>query len=222
MATSVTEVDAIIAELAKKLTELIGSHPDNTLARIFTQDYLKKHAGDSVAINILSKALIKCCSATDKHIRAYALRRYVLSLLCLADDIEAIAELGWLYAGIDCDETRLFGISQRDPTAALILLKTAADRGSFQACSTIAYICSAERDSHFAREYPRENIDEMLKKYLVKAFEIYGKPINNPNYIEDVGYLFKYVPAKIVIEIIATNPDFAKYFPIYPVVESKQ
>lgn len=182
-------------------------------AKQYVTEYVEKYRDDDKAMHELKKALAGLPQEHASEInfeRVNEINRYLLSIRCISGDRDAIHELGFLYEGIDGDEMRFHGINESNITTALTLYNFA---NTYSSCLEIIFICTNGNDKnhYFDKMYPRKCIDNMIKTNLIKAMKLYNKPIDNPNYQDEFGYIFEYIPMGILKEVDTEYPELAKY-----------
>lgn len=208
---------ASVDETKERLLEMV-SNGDVINVKKFVNKYIEDHPNNSELYNYFNKLFCgmpsKYCTLTIGT-QWYEIKRYALSSLCLMGNQMALTEFGNLYSGYDGDEMDIMKIPGIDTTVAIILLTLANTTPSRL---RIVYMCTLENTKfgYFDNIYPKKKLYDLIKTNLQKAIELYDKPIDNPKYYEDIGYIFDYVPACIVADIIRENPDFIKYIPKMP------
>ena len=183
-------------------------------AKLFINKYIDKYTDNSDALKKLTVALCGLPSDIATSInfeRRDEIRRYLLSSLCLSGNSDAIHDLGCLYAGFDGDEMDQMNITETNITTAIMLFNLA---NSYQSCLSTVYLCTQGNRNykHFDIMYPSQNISNIIKSNLIKALTLYKKPANNPNYYDDFGYIFEYVPGDIVLDLVKNHPEFSQHF----------
>lgn len=184
-------------------------------AKQFINNYIKIHRDDPTCYDKFALALsgLPQQYSSEKNFNtSNMINRYILSSLCIIGNSSAIEKLGMLYEGIDGDEMDKMGITEANITTSLSLFNQV---GSLTGCLEIVFICTEgnKRYHYFDEYYPKECINNMIKTNLAKAFKLYDKPISDPNYQNDIGYIFDYVPGEIIKELINEDNTFAKYVP---------
>jgi hypothetical protein len=182
-------------------------------AKLYVNEYVEKYQDNEMAMGRLTRALAGLPQEHGSEInfeRKDEIRRYLLSVMCISGNKNAIHELGFLYEGLDGDEMDHMHIPQTNITTALTLYNLA---NNYRSCLEIIYICTKgnEINHYFDAMYPKKCIDAMIKTNLIKALKLYDKPIDNPDYCEDIGYIFSCIPSELIEEVKTEHPEISKY-----------